>query len=206
MTMLFAFACGLLIGAAAAWVFATRARRLVERAAVEGAGVQEPGAGAIERITLGGRRFTPIQEVTIEWEEFVLPRLRRAGLLSAMTLQEGETLGDFALRIRLQFLESMELRPLLGAFLLPDGVTPEAWTPELAMETAEHLKRVSAPGDREKIHNLATTLLIDFFAEGSAYALTSLTSSPRKADVDAPAVNGEAASSGTPSGGLSFAS
>jgi len=75
---------------------------------------------------------------------------------------------------------------LLGGLLVPEGMSPDAWTPAMAEETAAFLKRQRGREAREAVRNLAVWALVHFFANGLVSfkispALSSVSGGPREA-------------------------
>ena len=158
------------------------------RGVVKGVAEASPNPDT-QTTTLGGRRFVVATDGTVLWDEYVIGALKRAGLIPLPRLARGETHGEYASRLLVELISGRELAALLGGLLLPEGVAAKSWTPELAAETAAFVSALSAPSDKQKVHNLAISILLDFFEHGIASSLTSLDSSSETeiADGDDPA-------------------
>lgn len=151
---------------------------LVARARARARGVAGESAAkaAVDtpRTTLGGRRFDLMTDGSIRWDAYVIGALRRAELIPLPTLTRGETRGEYAARLLVELIAGGELATLIGGLLCPAG---QAWTPDVATQTVAHIQDLTHPDDKRKIHNLAISILLDFFEHGIASSLISLDSS-----------------------------
>lgn len=134
-----------------------------------------------ERVELGGRIFVPAKNTTIEHDFWLMGHIRGAGL-DNITVREGEAPDEFVLRLLQETINSSRIFLLLGGLLFPDGLAPEAWTPELAEQTAAFLKKLTAPADKAKIQTQVVSALLGFFQTG----LLSLMTFPRSSGAASP--------------------
>jgi hypothetical protein len=201
--VLFAVA-GFLLGALVARIVVVRAARRVGLGpAADGAGAGLPVEHGDE-VVLGGRTFSVVIEGSIDWDCHMMAALRKAGMMPLPRLLAGETPGEYAMRMLIEMLAGGHLPNLLGIVLVPAETSSTAWTPEVGAATEEYVRKLSAPEDRKKVHNLAVSILLDFFRDGTASEMISLTSS-RLAEGDGPAEKVEAASVAMGNGAASFA-
>ena len=153
---------------------------------------------------LGGRGFDPIGESTVEHDLHFLGLIRRAGL-DDLKLEPGEVPAEFAMRILGSLLQSGSACDMLGCLLIPEGATSEAWTPQMAEETTRHIAGLTDPGDKQKVHALVVSVLIDFFESGLASWVNSESSlaqpalTPQSEPVGSPGARSSASSRGTTS-------
>jgi hypothetical protein len=138
-----------------------------------------------DHFVLRGRLFDPIGDSTIEHEVYLHSALKRAGLFPLPEKKAGETHEEYALRLLNELLACGDLFPLLGGLLIPTGTASEQWTPELAAETAAHLKTVTDPGEKRTVRNLIVSLMLDFFSDGIASSLISPISSATSPEIRA---------------------
>jgi hypothetical protein len=126
----------------------------------------------MEKIELGGRVYVPVKNSTIEHDFWLMGQIRAAGL-DEVHVRPDERPEDFALRLLRDVINSGRIFLLLGGLLIPASATSEDWTPELAVETAGALKKLTAPEDKEKLKEQVISLLIGFFETGLACLTTS---------------------------------
>jgi hypothetical protein len=124
-------------------------------------------------ITIGGRVFTPLLVSTIEHDLWLMSHIQKAGLDTLRKLSE-ETMDVFVLRILREVIDSGRVFELLGGMLVPENVAPEAWTPAMAIETADFIRHLTDLEDKRIVQAQVVSLLIGFFENG----LTSLITSP----------------------------
>ncbi|OQB24232.1 MAG: hypothetical protein BWY10_02629 [Chloroflexi bacterium ADurb.Bin180] len=117
---------------------------------------------------IGGRKFQQIEDWTVEQDWWLMQRIRAAGLDSIGVRSERPD--DIAISIseaiEAKLAESGLTVDLLGGLLVPEGMSPDAWTPAMAEETAAFLKRQRGREAREAVRNLAVWALVHFFANG----------------------------------------
>lgn len=137
---------------------------------------------ATEKHVLGGRTFLTIRESTVEQDFRFIALIKRARI-DEITLEPGESPGAFARRLLEAAVESAAILELLGCLLVPEEAAPrdrdpgEAWTREMAEETARFLGGLKKPEDKAKVHGLVLSLIIPFVESGIVSLRTSTTSS-----------------------------
>ena len=135
-----------------------------------------------EKHTLGGRTFLTIRESTVEQDFRFIALIKRARI-DEITLEPGESPGAFARRLLEAAVESAAILELLGCLLVPEEAAPrdrdpgEAWTREMAEETARFLGGLKKPEDKAKVQGLVLSLIIPFVESGIVSLRTSTTSS-----------------------------
>lgn len=135
-----------------------------------------------EKHVLGGRTFLTIKESTVEQDFLFLALVKRARL-DEVVLEPGESPEDFARRLLEAAVESGAILEILACLLVPEQAAPrgrdpgEAWTREMAEETARFVGGLKKPEDKDKIKGLVLSLLIPFVESGIVSLRTSMTSS-----------------------------
>ena len=135
-----------------------------------------------EKHGLGRRTFLTIKASTVEQDFRFLALVKRARL-DEVTLEPGESPEGFARRLLEAAVESAAILEILGCLLVPEEAVPrgrdpgEAWTREMAEETARFIGGLKKPEDKDKIHGLVLSLLIPFVESGIVSLRTSMTSS-----------------------------
>lgn len=137
----------------------------------------------MSEIVIGGRKFCQLQNSTFEHDIWMTRKVREAGLAQAF-ISEDETTDQFAERLTLEVLGSGAALELLGGLFVPDGTVPEAWTPDMARETASFFGRVSDPESKAALRSQIASMLIYFFVNGVASLKTSLKSGNPKEVAD----------------------
>jgi len=118
-------------------------------------------ARAVRTIEIGGRKFSSWDASTARQDDFVgslLPRAFGQG--------SDENEDAFARRILEEMRESGQTNVLLGGLMLPEGMTPAEWRPEVAAHTAEFLDGITDPEDKATRGALVLDLVIHFFVSG----------------------------------------
>jgi len=137
---------------------------------------------ATEKHVLGGRTFLTVKESTVE-QDFRFLALVRQARIDEVTFEPGESPEAFARRLLEVAVESGAILKILGCLLVPEEAAPrdrdpgEAWTLEMAEETARFLGGLKKPEDKDKIRGLVLSLLIPFVESGIVSLRTSMTSS-----------------------------
>jgi len=116
----------------------------------------------MDTVTIGGILYRKLRESTLEQDAAILKILDEQDL-RVLQMADGEKAEAFALRIITDLILSGKAFPILGCFLVPDGVK---WTQEVAKETAERLREITDPEDKNKIRNALVPFLHDFFCAG----------------------------------------
>lgn len=124
-------------------------------------------------ITLGGRKFKPCTNSTIEHQYVTMDRIRAAGL-DVLDYTPGTDPDTFVAGLLGRLAHRGAIFELLGCMLIPAELTGADWTPELADETAHFIKRLTSAEDKQTVQAHVVSLLIDFFQAG----LASLTTFP----------------------------
>ena len=137
----------------------------------------EAGDPLSERIHLGGQEFVPIGESTVEHDNMFW-RLQEKSGLRLVVLEPHEDAEAFARRLLQQLMGNEAFFELLGCLIVPANKTSLDWTPEMMRETAELVKKLHAPEDKARVHSLALSVVIDFFAEGLTCLESFRSSSP----------------------------
>lgn len=137
---------------------------------------------------IGGRKFQQIEDWTVEQDWWLMQRIRAAGLdtIGVASERPDDIAEAIAEAIEAKLADSGLTVDLLGGLLVPEGMSPDAWTPAMAEETAAFLKRQRGREAREAVRNLAVWALVHFFANGLVSfkispALSSVSGGPREA-------------------------
>ena len=137
-----------------------------------------------EIIELGTRKFRAITNSTVEHDFTVMQVLAKAGL-DTVAQQEGESFDDFAVRLLSTVISSGYAFDLIGAFIVPEETAELDWTPQLSIDTARFVRKLTDPEDKLKIRQLVVILLAGFSQAGllsfaaSRSASTEETAAPR---------------------------
>ena len=123
-------------------------------------------------IKLGGREFKAVVDSTVEHDYWLQGAIARAGL-DVVGIQAGELADEFALRILRQTITSNMTFELLGGLMMPLDMKATDWTPELAKQTGDFIKRLTSAEDKQTIQNCILSMLADFFAGGIASLVIS---------------------------------
>jgi hypothetical protein len=118
-----------------------------------------------EIIELGTRKFRAIENSTVEHDFTVMQLLGKAGLDTAAQ-QKDESYDDFAVRLMSQVIGSGLAFDLIGAFIIPADQADEEWVPQLGVETAGFVRKLTAQEDKLQIRQLVVTLLAGFSQAG----------------------------------------
>ena len=130
----------------------------------------------------GGRDFVSVGVSTLKQDRWFRRLCGEAGLLGVVR-GEGEPDDDFALRLLQAIDDSGKAPLLLGGLLVPEGTAPEAWTPETAQGTADHVDRLADPEEKSQAYAVLLALLLLFFPNGPRFSLRSPISSTNPAMV-----------------------
>lgn len=124
--------------------------------------------------TIGGRRFLEIDEGTLEHDLAFVETVNAAGI-DRFALEPGEDPEAFARRVTRAIAGSGRMLDLLGMMLLPAELMQDApagakpgdlWTRATQAEVSGFLARVTTRTDKDRVHVLAVTLLVQLFAAG----------------------------------------
>lgn len=116
-------------------------------------------------LKLGGREFDVIRSGTIEWDVTLLNLLQGCGLAD-VTLHEGESAEDLAMRVYRTLMSSGAVFEILGCVLTPHGSNPFEWTPELMRGTAKFIRALHNQTDKDEITSQINSLVAGFFRQG----------------------------------------
>lgn len=118
-------------------------------------------------LRLGGRAFTVINfdRRTVALDHFLLGRIGESGL-DRLLPAKGETDVQYMARLQAAAVASGKVPELLSGYLLPVGSSERDWTPELATQTAAHIKQCDTSEDRELVLELAMEVVFGFFRQG----------------------------------------
>lgn len=137
--------------------------------------------------TIGGRRYREVREGSVHLNMWVGGRLHAAGFTQP-TMQPGESADQFARRTLGELQASGAWLSLIAGLLLPEGVKDLDWTPEIAEDTAAHIKRQPADGEAWKAVQSATlSVLLHFFENGLLSVWTSPSASGASGGEPSPA-------------------
>lgn len=113
-------------------------------------------------VTIGGVVYRELKESTLEQDAAILQILDGQNL-RVLEMKDDEKAEAFVTRIVTELILSGKAFPLLGCFLVPEGVE---WNRDVAKDTGERLRKITDPEDKNKIRNAFIPILRDFFALG----------------------------------------
>lgn len=116
----------------------------------------------------------------MEHDYITMDRVCAAGLYS-IDVPSDVAPTDFAADLVSKVVRSNQLFGLLSCLLIPADKTGADWTPELAADTETFLKRLTAPADKQVVHDYVLELLLGFFQAGLA-SLTTTQSFSQKSE------------------------
>src|SRR6266850_4417409 len=116
-------------------------------------------------IELGGRKFRTFTQSTAEHDKWILGVNHRAGLTNPL-MYEDEDPEAFARRLHAEVAASGNAFLILGGLLVQLEMQDLDWTPEIALQTAEFLKKLHDPKDKTKMDVILMVALRDFFERG----------------------------------------
>lgn len=123
-------------------------------------------------ITVEGKRFVTLQNGTFAHDIWLTKKIREAGLAN-VKIEDGETEDQFIDRIAKTAYESGEALSMLGGLLIPAGIDPREWSPELAQHTAEFFGNVTDPQSKQVLRTQIASALFYFFLSALASSKTS---------------------------------
>jgi len=118
-----------------------------------------------EPLKLGGQTFRHIELSTIEQDYWLMARVREAGLTD-FSKYEGEGEDDFSNRLMDGLINGGQGFQIIGGLILPVETKDMDWTPELAEKTADHLRKLTDPGEKQVVHGMIATAFVRFFQDG----------------------------------------
>ncbi|SRR6266705_1376587 len=113
-------------------------------------------------ITLAGRDFRPIKHSTINHENWMMVRIRAAGLVS-MKLADGEDTEAFIRRLASSVWESGKAVEIMSGLLIPAEIEDVKWTPEMAPRMADFIGNLFEDDDKAKVRQAIGEFLYLFF-------------------------------------------
>ena len=116
-------------------------------------------------ITLGGRKFRPILESTVEHDIAVRALMHEAGF-DMLAKRKDESADDFVVRMLGQMSASRKDADFAAALLVPDDLDDVEWSPEVAAMTAGFIKKLTAQADKLVLRSLTMEMLGGFIAAG----------------------------------------
>ena len=158
--------------ALAALGWALRLRRRLQKQLASTRTKEEPSPGprpgptvpAGEIIQIGGRRWREVVSNTIEHDFWVLQQTQEAGI--ELYTKKGEDPGEFAARLLREVIASGKAFLLVGAFLVPAELTDQDWSPAVAQQTGEFMRKLEGADDKQIIQGAIISLLLGFFEAG----------------------------------------
>jgi hypothetical protein len=154
---------------------------------------------ARQTIELEGRLFIKGYKPSLKNHLWCMNEVRQAGL-DSFDIPAGESPDETAQRIVGLALASGKTLTIIGGMLLPDGMEPKAWTPEVAAGVTAHLEGLSETSDMQLMQSLISGLLIGFFQNRTASLWTSRKSSPSADPALAAGVPGSSTAGSTTDG------
>ena len=138
-------------------------------------------------IEIEGRSFERVNDWTVEQDWWLMQRIVAAGL-SEIQVPPGAT-DDMAQilaeKMTARLAESGAFLEILGGLLVPEGSSVDDWTPAMAAETTEFLKKQRGVETRQTVRGLASWAVVLFFGNGLVSFRISPTSSTGEPDVKA---------------------
>lgn len=128
-------------------------------------------------IELEGRKFLKGYKPSFKNHLWLMNEVMEARL-DNFDVPLGEPGEETARRMMGKVLAGGKMTTIVGAMLLPEGVTPKQWTPEIAAQVTTHLDQLTESADHDALMSIAAGLLIGFFANRTASLWTSPKSSP----------------------------
>lgn len=130
-----------------------------------------------DTVTLGGRTFVKFDDGwTVGHDIWMDGQICRAGL-NQLTIMSGESTEQFCRRIMETAVMNGQALALLGGLLLPEGVVPKDWTPEIAESTASFIEGLTMPSDKLAVQTLMASMMLGFFVSGLILPMRSRLSS-----------------------------
>ena len=120
-----------------------------------------------EIITLGGRKFRPCTNSTLQHDIVSINYTRAAGLTDVEVPEDADPFTVMA-SLTAKLAMSNNFYQLLGCLLIPDDKEGIDWTPDMCAATAAHLRGLTDSEDRQQLLSLVAELLIHFFQTGLA--------------------------------------
>ena len=115
--------------------------------------------------SFGGQTFVEMDETTQEHDEWMSAEWRKAAIGSLVSTP-GEPREAYAERLTDEMVASGKMRRMIAGMLLPAGMDPVEWTPEVAEEVAGVLAKLTDPAEKAELRARTAELLKDFFVAG----------------------------------------
>lgn len=129
-------------------------------------------------IKLGGRLFTVVNmpRRTVELEHHQRKLVHELGLDKILPQQDTSP-EQWILQVHQQLIHTGRTCDLLALYLLPLGKTERDWSPAMAAEVAQHVRKCDTEEDRLLVDELAMEFVLGFFRNALRLLETSLQSS-----------------------------
>lgn len=133
-------------------------------------------------IKLGGRLFTVVNmpRRTVELEHHQRKLVHELGLDKILPKQDTSS-EEWILQVYQHLIHTGRTCDLLGLYLLPIGKVERDWSPAMAAEVAEYLRKCDTEEDRLQVDELAMEFIVGFFRNALRLLETSLRFSKQKA-------------------------
>jgi len=125
-----------------------------------------------QTITIAGREFKGAKNSTMEHDVFVQGQIARADL-DRIEMFPNESPEEFARRIFRKAAVNADVFLLLGGLLFPAALEPAAWTPAVAEETANFLRKLTGEDDKKIVQGQIIGAIMVFFQRGLSYSVIS---------------------------------
>jgi hypothetical protein len=119
----------------------------------------------LEAIEIGGVRYVPVEDGTLEHDLHYMQLYAKAGL-SELKQSAGESPQDFSMRVLGQLLAAGVVLEMFGTLLVPDTMDSSEWTPETAKQTALVLSAMRDPEAKKTLLGCVAAIVLDFFRRG----------------------------------------
>jgi len=114
---------------------------------------------------LGRRTFRNIERSTIQQDYWLMDRLSEAGIIDLQPA-DGEDTITYSRRLMKSLIRDGQGFRIIGGLIVPADLGDMDWSPEVADATAEHLKQLTDPGDKQVVHGMLATAYLRFFQDG----------------------------------------
>ncbi|CAJ0862080.1 hypothetical protein R77567_01615 [Ralstonia sp. LMG 32965] len=148
----------------------------------------------MQPITIQGREFVPMKNGTFAHDIWITRKTREAGLAD-IRQEPGESHDQFIERIAAIAWGSGAMLEILGGTLLPAGMEPKDWTPEVAAATGAFFGSVTDEASKRQLRSQIGGVIFLFFVSGLSSSETSPKSSPEMGE-DEPHATGDASTWG----------
>ncbi len=121
---------------------------------------------------------------------FTMRQIAACGL-NTLRQTEYETSEQFQYRLYLTALQTGDIFLLLGSLLVPEGMDPLEWNPEIAAQTGNFLAALTDQADKAKLRILLASALMPFFL-GGRRSFTTFRKSSSRPESDRPHIENAA--------------